>query len=644
MENNKKQVTTGIISITSMGAGFVTVAGFSEDVHIQSQFLNTALNTDEVEIALFGQVEGERLSGEVTKILKRVRMEFVGTVDKKAGKSFSFVVTDDKRMYTDIFISAAESGKIKNNDKVLVRIKKWDDPKKNPQGEVIKILGQKGDNDVEMESIVLEKGFQTAFPPKVEKEAERLKEESKVMSQKDIAGRRDFRDVATFTIDPEDAKDFDDAISFKNISDDLFEIGVHIADVSHYVREGGCLDREALYRGVSIYLVDRTIPMLPEVISNDICSLNPHQDKLTFSVVLTITAGGEIQEVWFGKTIINSNKRFIYEEAQNILDEKMGQYYYELDWLNKLARLFKKKRMSDGALDFDADEVKFKFDAKGRPLGIISKPRLDAHKLVEEFMILANKEVASYLSREIKKINRGASIYRVHGTPKKEVVDELLFFIKMLGHELEVKGESISPKELNVLFEKIKGKPEEALVKTVAMRSMAKAIYSTRNIGHYGLALGNYTHFTSPIRRYADLLVHRILESHLKGDGISDEASAEYHGFAGSLSQREISAVEAERSSISYKQVEYMMERIGNTYEGVISGVTKWGVYVEEMESKASGMIGMKNMKDDFYVFDPKTYSIIGERSKKKYSIGDKVKIKVAGGNLEKKILDYKFI
>ncbi|KKU40401.1 MAG: ribonuclease R [Candidatus Azambacteria bacterium GW2011_GWE2_46_45] len=636
-KEGKKSVAKGIIGITSKGTGYVTSAGFDMDIQIEPQFLNTALHGDEVEFFVFPQIEKERLDGEIIRVLWRAKMEFVGTVDKRKGSAISFIVPDDKRMYTDIFISPAESGRVRNNWKVLVRIIKWDDPKKNPEGRIVKVLGKKG-------SIVLEKGFQMKFPPKVEKEAELLGKISKPIPRKDIDGRRDFRRITTFTIDPEDAKDFDDALSFKKVSDDVFEIGVHIADVSHYVKEGGRLDEEARRRGVSIYLVDRTIPMLPEVLSNDICSLNPGQDKLTFAAVLTMSSGGHIQKAWLGRTIINSNKRFAYEEAQKALDEKKGGYYDELNRLNELAKILRGKRMKMGALDFDKEEVKFKLDAKGKPLSVAQKPRLDVHKLVEEFMILANKEVASYLSREVKRINKGASIYRIHGAPKKEAIDELLFLLRMLGHEIEVKGENISSKELNEIFEKIKGKPEESLVKTVAMRSMAKAIYSIRNIGHYGLALENYTHFTSPIRRYADLLVHRILERHLKGGHLRSQEIAWHHNFAAELSQREIDATDAERSSVAYKQVEYMLGKTGHVFEGVISGITTWGVYVEESRTKASGMVKFKDMKDDFYVFSKETYSLVGTRRKRKYSVGDKVKIKIIGGDLERKILDYIFV
>ncbi len=644
MSNENKQPIIGIVSVTSKGVGYVAVEGFDDDVLIEPQFMNTALHRDEVEIVLFPQEKGEKPSGEVVKILKRAKTKFVGAIEKKKGSVISFVVTDDKRMYVDIFLPPAETRKVKDGDKVFVEIKEWNDPKKNPEGKLIKVLGTKGDNDVEMEAIVLEKGFETGFPPEVEREAERLVEKSKPIPEEDIANRRDFREIDTFTIDPEDAKDFDDAISFKKISDDLFEIGMHIADVSHYVREGTALDREALHRGVSIYLVDRTVPMLPEAISNDLCSLRPREDKLAFSAVLTVSARGEVKKRWFGRTVINSNKRFVYEEAQEILDKKSGEYFEELDILNKTAKAFKGKRMEKGALDFDSSEVKFELDAKGKPVKIIEKPRLDAHKLVEEFMILANREVASYLSEEIKRINKGASIYRVHDVPKQEAIDELLVFLKALGYEIEVKGKSISSKELNAVFEKIKGKPEEDLVKTVAMRCMAKAIYSTKNIGHYGLALGNYTHFTSPIRRYADLLVHRILEKHLAGGYLSNQDAARYYTLAANLSAREVGAVEAERASIAYKQAEYMAERIGEVFDGIISGVTKWGIFVEELSTKANGMVRMRDLKGDFYEFDKKAYSIIGKKTKKKYSIGDKVKIKVAAVDFERKTMDFTLV
>ena len=640
----KKSVNTGIISITSKGRGYILSSGFAEDVQVEPQFLNTALHGDEVEFSLFPQAEKERLTGEIIKILKRAKMEFVGTIDKRKGSNISFLIPDDNRMYIDIFLPFNESKDIQNNSKVLVRISKWDDPKKNPQGKVLRILGKKGDNDVEMESIVLEKGFQMQFPHKVEEEAKLLGRHAKTVSQKDISERRDFRNVTTFTIDPEDAKDFDDAISFKEIQDGLFEIGVHIADVSHYIKEGGQLDKEARYRVTSIYLVDRTVPMLPEILSNDICSLNPNEDKLTFATVLTISKDGHIKNVWFGRTIINSNKRFVYEEAQKVMDDKRGPYYYELNELNKLAKIFKERRMKIGGLDFDREEVKFKLDAKGKPISIFEKPRLDVHKLVEEFMVLANTEVASYLSKEVKRINKGAAIYRIHDVPKKKAIDDLLSLLRALGHEVEAEGENITSKELNNLLKNIKGKPEESLVNTVAMRSMAKAIYSVDNIGHYGLALENYTHFTSPIRRYADILVHRILEKHLKGGSLTDEEIAWHHKVSIELSSRETDAAEAERSSVYYKQIQYMMERIGSTYSGIISGITNWGVYVEETQTKANGMVKFQNMKNDFYVLSRETYSLTGTKTKKKYSIGDEVKIKVIGGDLEKKTLDYAFV
>lgn len=646
LRNNKKTIK-GLIGLNSKATGFVTVAGYEDDIQIDPQFLNTALHGDEVEISLFPKIMGERLSGEVLRVLSRSKTEFVGTIDKPPKSGIAYVIPDDNKMYVDIFLPAREAAKLHSGLKVQVAIKKWLDPKKNPEGAVLKIIGRKGNNDVEMESIVLEKGFQTSFPARVENDAKRIKAVSQKEIVKEVAMRRDFREVTTFTIDPADAKDFDDAISFRKLPSqngkELFEIGIHIADASHYVKEGTELDKEAKHRGTSIYLVDRTIPMLPEILSNDLCSLNASEDKLTFSAVLTIDTKGAIEKVWLGRTIINSNKRFTYEEAQNILDRKKGQYHAELSHLNRLAKIFRGERMERGSIDFEKDEVKFKLDAKGKPISVIRKERLDVHKLVEEFMILANIAVATYLSKEIKKINRGVSIYRVHGLPKKEAIDELLFLLRALGHDIEMKGERISSKELNKILEDMRNKPEESLIKTVALRSMAKAIYSINNIGHYGLALENYTHFTSPIRRYADVLVHRILDKHLKGKSLTNNDIATYHDIASKLTEREIDATEAERSSIAYKQVEYMLERVGNVYDGVISGITKWGVFIEENETKANGMIKFKDMTDDFYTFEKESFSVIGTETKKRYSIGDKVKIEIVGGDLANKTLDFKF-
>ena len=635
-------IITGLISLNSKATGYVTAAGFAEDIQIDPQFLNTALHGDEVEISLFPKAANERLSGEVVKVLHRAKTEFVGVIDKPG--SVAFVIPDDPKMYADIFLPAAQSQKLQSGIKVQVAIKKWLDPKKNPEGTLIKVLGRQGNNNVEMESIVLEKGFAMGFESAVEAEAEGILKRGTPIPVKEIESRRDFRQVTTFTIDPADAKDFDDAVSFKKISDEndgLFEIGIHIADASHYLKEGGPLDKEARNRGTSIYLVDRTIPMLPEILSNDLCSLNPKEDKLTFSAVLIITGKGAIKEIWMGRTIINSDKRFTYEEAQEVMDVGSGNYYTELTTLNKLAKIFRAERMKKGAIDFEKEEIKFKLDSKGKPIAVIKKEVLEVHKLIEEFMILANITVATYLSKEIKRINRGVSIYRVHGLPKKENIDELLFLLRALGHDIEMKGERISSKELNAILEKTRNKPEESLVKSVALRSMAKAIYSVGNIGHYGLALENYTHFTSPIRRYADILVHRVLDKHLTGKTLNNHDTALYHALAAKLSAREINAAEAERSSVAYKQVEYMLPRVGNVCTGIIDGITKWGMYVEESETKASGMIKFKDMTDDFYVFEKESYSIIGSRTKKRYSVGDKIKIKILGGDLVKKTLDY---
>lgn len=650
----KDKKLTGLIALTSKAVGFVTIPGIAEDILIEPSDLNTALHGDEVEIVLHPRSdEDDRLTGEVARIIRRAKTDFVGTVDKRKKGAVAFIKPDDTKVYIDFLLPAMQSMRLQNGYKVQVRLKRWFDPKKSPEVALIKILGRKGDNNVEMESIVLEKGFAVGFPDKVEKEAELIAKHSsdgkgKSIHQKELAGRKDFRRITTFTIDPADAKDFDDAISIKKLPNNLYEIGVHIADVSHYVKEGGPLDKEARHRGVSIYLVDRTIPMLPEVLSNDLCSLNPNEDKLTYSAVMTMDLSGNIQKVWLGRTVINSDKRFTYEEAQKILEMKNGKFYEELDTLNTIAKVFRGHRRSAGALDFEKEEVKFVLDKSGKPLGIQKKERQDAHKLIEEFMILANREVAAYLSKEIKRIKKGASVYRVHATPKKEAIGELLFLLKALGHDVSMAGPHISSKELAAVLEQLKDRPEEPLIKTLALRAMAKAVYSTENIGHYGLALENYTHFTSPIRRYADILVHRILTTHLKGKSLSKQDIHWYQSTAIALSAREIEAAEAERASVAYKQTEYMLEKQKKTpsgiYSGIISGITKWGVYVEESETKSQGMIRFKDMRDDFYVFEKESYSIVGSKNKKRYTLGDKVKFRVLGGDLAAKTLDFQLI
>ena len=629
--------------MNSKGVGFVTTDLFDEDVEIQTTSLNTALNKDEVEILIHpGLSRQKRHLGEVLKIIKRAKDSFVGILEKENDEFF--LVPDDKKVYVDILIPKERAKGARGGEKVLAKIIRWDDPKKAPEGEVVKILGNKGENNVEMESIVLEKGFDIEFPFEVEREAEATAKNEKNLSE-EIKKRRDFRDTLTFTIDPVDAKDFDDAISLKKIADDKYEIGVHIADVSHYVKEGTSMNTEARKRGFSVYLVDRTIPMLPEILSNDICSLNPMEEKLSFSAVFTLDKNGHISERWFGKTTIKSDKRFSYEEAQETLDAKSGEHFEALNTLNLIAKKLREEKFKKGAIDFEQDEVKFELDENGKPLRIFIKKRLDTHKLVEEFMLLANKEVAEFIFKANRKMRKDDPfIYRIHDVPDREKIAQLSIFLKALGYEMELKENNLTAKDLQMLFKLIEGKAEESMIKTAAIRSMSKAVYSTKNIGHFGLAFEYYTHFTSPIRRYADLLVHRLLEKHLQDKTIPKHEWNLYEKMAMETTEKEIAAAEAERNSKKYKQVEYMREHIGEVFDGVISGVTEWGLYVEETNTKSDGMVSLRNLTDDFYVLDEKNYALVGEKTKKRYGLGDKVKVKLLGADLDRRTLDYVFV
>lgn len=634
----------GAISLNLKGVGFVSTDLFKEDVEIQTAFLNTALNKDEVEVLIHPTFSRQkRPLGEVLKVIKRAKDSFVGILEKENGEFF--LVPDDKKMYVDILIHKANAKDAVGGEKVLAKIIKWDDPKKTPEGEIVKILGKKGEHNVEMESIIFEKGFEIEFPREVEREAEETEANEKKISESEISKRRDFRNTPTFTIDPVDAKDFDDAISLKKLADDKYEIGVHIADVSHFVKEGTAMNTEARKRGFSVYLVDRTIPMLPEILSNDICSLNPLEDKLSFSAVFIIDKNGNISDRWFGKTVIKSDKRFSYEEAQATLDTKSGEHFEALNTLNLIAKKLRDEKLKKGAIDFEQDEVKFELDKDGKPLRIFIKKRLDTHKLVEEYMLLANREVAEFIFKANRnKRKDDPFIYRIHDVPDREKIAQLSIFLRALGYELELKENNLTAKDLQMLFKLIEGKAEESMIKAAAIRSMAKAVYSTRNIGHFGLAFEYYTHFTSPIRRYADLLVHRLLEKHLQDKSIPKHEWNLYEKMAMETTEKEISAAEAERNSKKYKQVEYMKEHLGEVFEGVISGVTEWGLYVEETNTKSDGMVNLRNMTNDFYVLDEKNYAIVGEKTKKRYGLGDKVKVKLLGADLDRRTLDYIFV
>lgn len=650
----------GILSVNSKAVGFIeeiTVPPSkkkrgAEDIMIETPNLATALNRDEVEIeVLGGKVRGRRV-GRVVRITKRAKTRFVGTLDER-GTRF-VLVPDDYRMYAPISIAKPPRDAVKGF-KALVEIKEWK-PGAEPQGEIIKVIGKKGEHEVEMESIVLERGFESTFPPEVEAEANAIAEQAKRSIETtgspipgdEIQKRRDFRNTTLFTIDPKSAKDFDDAISFRKLDPPKgtrYEIGVHIADVSHYVREGTELDREARKRGTSVYLVDRTIPMLPHSLSNDLCSLNPVVDRLAFSAVFELDEAGRVHNRWFGKSVIHSQKRFTYESAQQSIDSG-GDYTDELRTLNSIAKKLREEKMKQGAIDFEQDEVAFELDEKGHPTKIFKKARLDTHKLVEEFMLLANREVAHFFYEATKKSGGTIPfIYRTHDMPNREKLEQLRVFVRALGHELPLRDDgSITSKDLQALFTSIDGHAEEALVKTAAIRTMSKAIYSTDNIGHFGLAFEYYTHFTSPIRRYPDLIVHRSLFAILEKKQIDMKKLMSLETLAIDATRKEISASEAERESIKLKQVEYMQDRIGKEYAGIISGVTDWGIYVEDKETRSEGMVSLRSMKDDYYKLDEQSYSIVGEKTKKKYSLGDTVRFKVMGADVERKTLDYTIV
>lgn len=646
-----KKVLTGSIDFTSMGTAFVSVDPNAPDVFIPAKKTKDALQGDLVKVVLQQRSSGRRQEGEVSEVIKRARTQFVGTI--RTNPKFCFVIADNNKIHVDFYVRNGDQLGAKDGQKVLIELKEWKAGEQNPTARVINVFGFPGEHKTEMHAIMAEYGLPEKFPDAIEYEAKKIPTEITV---KEIKNRKDFREVTTFTIDPVDAKDFDDAISIKKVRPGTWEIGVHIADVSHYLQEGSTLDKEAVQRATSVYLVDRCIPMLPEVLSNFVCSLRPDEEKLCFSAVFEMDEEANISSHWFGRTIINSNRRFTYEEAQTIIETKTGDFAEEILTLDTLAKKMRAERSRKGSIFFDKAEVKFNLDQEGKPLGVFFKTQKDAHKLIEDFMLLANRTVAEYLATGKVRLQNGAEetkekpgkenaknlcVFRIHDIPSDEKLSDLSTFVSRFGYDFQIGNKNKVAASLNKLLVDVKNKKEQGMIELLAVRSMPKAIYTTKNAGHYGLGFKYYTHFTSPIRRYPDVLVHRLLEARLQGKTFSNQEQLEL--LCKHSSDMERMAAEAERASVKYKQVEFMSDKVGQSFDGLISGVTEWGIYVEIIENRCEGMIKARDMQDDRYVFDEDNYRYVGRNTGKVYALGDKVKVMVKNADLLKKQLDYAF-
>lgn len=644
----------GTIDATSNGNGYFICDELEHDIYIPSRNLNKALDKDTVKIYLYNRRKNsDKQEADVVEIIKRAKTEFVGVL--QMSKNFGFVIPDDSKMYADIFIPKNKLNNAEHGQKVLVKITDWPDNSKNPFGIIVDILGVPGDHETEIHSILLEYGLPYKFPDKVEHEATKIPLE---ITENEIAKRKDIRNCLTFTIDPKDAKDFDDALSFKILENNNYEIGIHIADVSHYVQENTLLDNEAYNRATSVYLVDRVVPMLPEILSNGVCSLKPHEEKLTFSAIFEINDNAQVLKQWFGRTVIYSDQRFSYEEAQEIIETKSNVISKETAIsgntfnvqpeivsavlkLDELAKKLRKKRLQQGAITFDKVEVKFNLDSNNEPIGVFFKESKDANKLIEEFMLLANKKVAEFIGTKKGLPTKNTFVYRIHDEPDIDKLASLQTIVSKFGYtnKIDTKNKKTTSASLNKLLNDVHGKGEANMIETLAVRSMSKAEYSTFNIGHYGLAFDYYSHFTSPIRRYPDVMTHRLLQHYLDG-GKSPKAEI-YEEKCKHSSEMEQLASKAERDSIKYMQVKYMEDHKNQEFEGVISGVTEWGIYVEILENKCEGMVRIREIKDDYYLYDEKQYALIGQSTHNLYQLGDHVLIKVKHTDLERKHLDF---